>query len=211
MGTSIAEIGRQIARSTAMTDSAAREADRINARIEGLERAARDIGEVVSLITDIASQTNLLALNATIEAARAGEAGKGFAVVANEVKVLANQTARATEQIVRQIAEVQGATTDTVTVIRAIGTAIRGINETTGAIAAAIEEQGAATTEIVRNVDQAAAGTQEVSSSIGGVSEAAQGTGAAAAQVLSASAELARQSENLRMSVDEFLSGIRAA
>jgi methyl-accepting chemotaxis protein len=211
MNASIAEIGRQISRSTAMTEEATRDAERVNLRVEALDSAARDISEVVRLITDIAARTNLLALNATIEAARAGEAGKGFAVVANEVKSLANQTASATDQIARHIAEVQGATSETVTAIRGIGNVIRDINGTTTAVAAAIEEQGAATGEIVRSIELAAAGTREVSGNIAGVNLASQDTGAAAVQVLSASSELAQQSEAMRRSVDDFLAGIRAA
>ncbi len=211
MNVSIEEISRQVVRTTTMTEEARREADMVNKRVESLDRAARDIGEVVDLISGIAAQTNLLALNATIEAARAGDAGKGFAVVAHEVKSLANQTARATEQIVRHIAEVQGATAETVSAIRGIGQAIRDINDTATAVAAAIEEQSAATGEIVRNIALASEGTREVSANIAGVEQSAQETGCAATQVLSSSAQLAQQSEAMRRSVDEFLAGIRAA
>ncbi|HTH16471.1 MAG TPA: nitrate- and nitrite sensing domain-containing protein [Magnetospirillum sp.] len=211
MNASIEEIGRQVTRSTRMTEEASREADIVNRQVEGLDRAARDIGEIVVLITDIAAQTNLLALNATIEAARAGEAGRGFAVVAAEVKNLANQTAHATEQIARHIAEVQGATAETVAAIRGVAQAIHNINETATAVAAAIEEQSAASSEIVRNIALVSDGTREVSGNIAGVNRASHETGAAAAQVLSASAELARQSETMRNSVDAFLTGIRAA
>ncbi|MBI2235564.1 MAG: nitrate- and nitrite sensing domain-containing protein [Magnetospirillum sp.] len=208
---SIDEIARQINHSTAMTRDAAQAANGISARVAVLDRAARDIGQVVGLITDIASRTNLLALNATIEAARAGDAGKGFAVVAVEVKSLANQTALATSQIAHRIAEVQDATSETVAAIQGIGAAIRDINITVAAIAAAMEEQGAATREIVRSVGQASEGTREVSANIAGVNTASQDTGIAAGQVLSASGELARQSETMRLNVGEFLAGIRAA
>jgi methyl-accepting chemotaxis protein len=173
--------------------------------------AANKIGEVVALITDIAEQTNLLALNATIEAARAGDAGKGFAVVASEVKNLANQTAKATDEIGAQIAGVQAATQEAVTAIEVIVKTISEIDSISSSIASAVEEQGAATQEIARNVEQAAAGTQEVSSNIGGVSAAANDTGAAATQIRGASAELSRQSETLRTEVEKFLANVRAA
>ena len=166
---------------------------------------------MVQLITDIASQTNLLALNATIEAARAGDAGKGFAVVASEVKNLANETAKATEEITGQITGIQHATRDAVTAIQSIGQTIGRINEIATTIASAVEEQGAATQEIARNVQQAAAGTSEVSSNITGVTQAAGETGAAASQVLSSSGELGRQSTLLRSEVDRFLQQVRAA
>ncbi len=166
---------------------------------------------MIGLINDIASQTNLLALNATIEAARAGEAGKGFAVVASEVKSLANQTAKATEEIGSQIGGIQQATGEAVAAIQSIAATIREINDIATAIASAVEEQGAATQEISRNVQQASAGTQEVSSNITGVSEAAAATGAAAEQVNSAATELSKQSETLRGKVETFLSSIKAA
>ena len=180
-------------------------------KVQGLADAAQKIGEVVSLINDIAAQTNLLALNATIEAARAGEAGKGFAVVAAEVKSLANQTAKATEEIGTQVAGIQGATKDSVEAIKSIGKTIGEVNEIATTIASAVEEQSAATQEIARNVQQAAKGTQEVSSNIAGVTQAAGETGTAATQVLGASGDLAKQSEALREQVDRFLAKIRAA
>jgi methyl-accepting chemotaxis protein len=166
---------------------------------------------VVKLISDIASQTNLLALNATIEAARAGEAGKGFAVVAAEVKNLANQTAKATEEIGQQIASIQTATQDSVGAIKVIGETIAQINQIATTIASAVEEQGAATQEIARNVQEASKGTQEVSSNVVTVTKAANDTGSAATQVQSSSGELAQSAAMMRKQVDEFLANIRAA
>ncbi|AWK85806.1 hypothetical protein DEW08_01160 [Azospirillum thermophilum] len=211
MAVSIQEIGRQVANSTAITTQATQQATETTEQVRGLAAATDRIGEVVKLIQDIASQTNLLALNATIEAARAGEAGKGFAVVASEVKQLANQTARATEEIAQHIAGVQTATQATVAAIGGIGQTITTINQITSTIAAAIEEQNATTGEIARNVQQAARGTQEVKVNVVQVNEAATQTGAAATQVLGASNELSRQAEDLRREVETFLSSIRAA
>jgi len=208
---SIHEISRQVQQSAQVAGRAVADADRTNVQVKGLADAAQKIGEVVGLINDIASQTNLLALNATIEAARAGEAGKGFAVVASEVKSLANQTAKATEEIGSQIGGIQQATGDAVAAIQSIATTIREINDIATAIASAVEEQGAATQEISRNVQQASEGTQEVSSNITGVSEAAAATGAAAEQVNAAASELSQQSETLRGKVETFLSSIKAA
>jgi methyl-accepting chemotaxis protein len=187
------------------------QAEDTNVQIGGLAEAANRIGDVVKLIKDIAGQTNLLALNATIEAARAGEAGKGFAVVASEVKLLATQTAKATEEITGKIAEMQSATGDSVTAIRAITDTVGQINEIATTIASAIEEQGAATQEIARNVQQAAKGTQEVSNNISGVTQAASDTGSAATQVLSSASELAHQAETLRTAVGDFFAQVRAA
>ena len=211
LSASISEISRQVSSSSQMTQQAVDQANRTNAQIQSLADAAQKIGDVVKMISDIAGQTNLLALNATIEAARAGEAGKGFAVVASEVKSLATQTAKATEEISAKIAEMQSATSDSVTAIRTITETISGINEIATTIASAIEEQGAATQEISRNVQQAAQGTQEVSSNIGGVSQAASDTGSAATQVLSSAGELAKQGELLREKVDTFIATVRAA
>jgi methyl-accepting chemotaxis protein len=208
---SIHEISRQVQQSAQVAGRAVADADRTNIQVKGLAEAAQKIGEVVGLINDIASQTNLLALNATIEAARAGEAGKGFAVVASEVKSLANQTAKATEEIGSQIGGIQQATTEAVSAIQSIAATIREINDIATAIASAVEEQGAATQEIARNVQQASAGTQEVSSNISGVSEAAAATGTAAEQVNAAAGELSQQSETLRGKVETFLSSIKAA
>jgi methyl-accepting chemotaxis protein len=211
LSASVLEIGRQVEQSSKVAGQAVIEADKTNATVEGLAKTAQRIGEVVQLIETIAGQTNLLALNATIEAARAGDAGKGFAVVASEVKSLASQTAKATEDIREQIGDIQGATGQTVEAIRSIGATIRQMSEIATSIASAVEEQGAATREIATNVHQAAQGTSDIANNIGGVSHAASETGAAAAQVLSAAGELSKQSETLRHDVDEFLASVRAA
>jgi methyl-accepting chemotaxis protein len=211
LSASIKEISQQVSQSTRMIGEAVTQADTSNVQVQGLAEAAQKIGDVVKIINDIAGQTNLLALNATIEAARAGEAGKGFAVVASEVKALANQTARATEEIGGQVRAIQEATGTSVESIRGIAATIGRVNETATAIASAVEEQGAATQEISRNVQQAAQGTQEVSGNIAGVSQAAQQTGAAAAQVLASAAELAKNGETLKVRVDAFLREVRAA
>jgi methyl-accepting chemotaxis protein len=211
LSTSVLEIGRQVEQSSKIAGQAVVEADKTNATVEGLNKTAQRIGEVVQLIETIASQTNLLALNATIEAARAGDAGKGFAVVASEVKSLASQTAKATEEIRAQIGDIQGATGQTVEAIRSIGATIRQMSEIATSIASAVEQQGAATREIATNVHQAAQGTSDIATNIEGVSRAASETGAAATQVLSAAGELSKQSETLRRDVDEFLATVRAA
>ena len=210
LSSSISEISRQVSQSAKIAAGAVEEANRANDMIQGLVQAAQKIGEVVELITSIADQTNLLALNATIEAARAGDAGKGFAVVAAEVKNLAKQTAKATEEIGDQIGGIQAATKDSVTAIQSIGKVIGEINQISSAIAAAVEEQGAATKEIARNVEQASAGTKEVSSNIAGVTQAAGETGQASAQIQTAAKELSQQSETLRNQVDKFIAQIRA-
>jgi methyl-accepting chemotaxis protein len=208
---SIKEIGRQVTQSAGVTSRAVEEANRAKDLVRSLDVAAQRIGKVVALITDIAEQTNLLALNATIEAARAGEAGKGFAVVASEVKNLANQTARATDEISSQITEVQEATKTSVGAIESIFDTIGQINQISATIASAIEQQTAATAEISRNVEQAAVGTKEVSTNIVGVTQAASETGQVSTQVLDAAKELAAQSETLRHEVDGFLQDIRNA
>jgi len=211
LSASIQEISSQVANSARIANKAVDDARATDAVVQELAVGAQKIGEIVQLINDIASQTNLLALNATIEAARAGEAGKGFAVVASEVKSLATQTAKATEEISGQIAQIQDATGQAVAAIKGIGTTIQEMSEIAGAIAAAVEEQGAATLEISRNVQQAARGTEEVSESIVEVKQAATDTGAASAQVLGAAGELARNSNDLNHEVDNFLAGVKAA
>ncbi len=211
MSSSIAEISRQVSQASGVARQAVEQAQHTNGTVNTLAESAQKIGQVVQLIQDIASQTNLLALNATIEAARAGDAGKGFAVVASEVKSLANQTAKATEDIAAQIGSIQSVTGEAVKAIQGIGGTIGQINEISTAIASAVEEQGAATQEIARNTQQAAKGTEQVSSNITGVNRAAGETGAAATQVLSSADQLGRQSETLRAEVNRFLEKIRAA
>jgi methyl-accepting chemotaxis protein len=211
LSASINEISRQVAESTNIAGEAVAQAEQTNAGVQALADAAQRIGDVVKLISGIAEQTNLLALNATIEAARAGEAGKGFAVVASEVKSLATQTAKATEEITAQVAAIQGATGASVQAIQAIGGTINRVNQIAAAIAAAVEEQGAATQEIARNVQQASNGTTQVSGHIASVSQAAGETGVAAGEVLSSAKGLARLSEALRDDVDRFVGNIRAA
>lgn len=192
---SIDEISRQVANASEISAAAVNRARDTNDQVQGLADAATKIGDVVKLINDIASQTNLLALNATIEAARAGEAGKGFAVVANEVKSLANQTAKATEEIGSQIKSIQGATQGAVGAISAITEIINQISEISSAISAAVEQQGAA--------------TKEVTSNITGVSQASSETGMAASETLGAAAELSKQAEKLSASVTDFLEEVR--
>jgi methyl-accepting chemotaxis protein len=210
LSASISEISNQVTQATKVSASAVDEANRADTMVQGLAQSSQKIGEVVELITSIADQTNLLALNATIEAARAGDAGKGFAVVAAEVKNLANQTAKATEEIGTQIGAIQGSTKDAVAAIQSISKVIGEINQISSAIAAAVEEQGAATKEIARNVEQASSGTKEVSANIAGVTQAAGETGQASTQIKDAAKELSQQSETLRAQVDKFIAQIRA-
>nr|WP_281384624.1 methyl-accepting chemotaxis protein [Nitrospirillum iridis] len=208
---SIAEIARQMSTATTTSDAAVREASSTKQSIDGLVMAAQRIGDVVKLITDIASQTNLLALNATIEAARAGEAGKGFAVVASEVKALANQTAKATEEIQAQVSAIQDETARAASAIDGITATIVAMSQITTGVASAVEEQGAATREIARNVQEASVGTREVSANITGVRAAADETGTAARSVLSSSDVLGREADTLRTVVNGFVTTIKAA
>jgi methyl-accepting chemotaxis protein len=208
---SVNEIGRQVQESSRIAHEAVKQAQQTDARIAELSQAAGRIGDVVKLITAIAEQTNLLALNATIEAARAGEAGRGFAVVASEVKALASQTAKATDEIGMQIAGMQTATQESVAAIKEIGGTILRISEIATTIASAVEEQGAATAEIARNVQQAAQGTAMVANNITEVNRGAGETGAASSQVLTSAQQLSGESSHLKLEVDKFLSTVRAA
>jgi len=211
LSASISEISRQVERSTEVAAKAVDEAGKASGTIRTMADVVKKVGSVVKLISDIAAQTNLLALNATIEAARAGEAGKGFAVVASEVKSLANQTARATEEISGQIGTMQVTTGEAVAAIGAIDQTIAEINQIATTIASAITEQGAATQEIARNVQEAARGTAEVSENIQGVNRATGETGAAATQVTGAAQRISGQAASLRQEVGHFLEEIRAA
>ena len=208
---SIGEIGRQVLQSGETVRAAADEASATTGIVEGLATSSGKIGEVISLINDIAAQTNLLALNATIEAARAGDAGKGFAVVANEVKSLASQTAKATEEIIGQIAAVQGATNQAVNAIGGIVSRIGAIDAVTASIAVAVEQQSAATGEIARSVSEVSQGTKEIVHNITGVSTAAAETSTVSSQVLSASHGLKKQTAMLDDEVRKFLNAVRGA
>jgi len=211
LSASIREIGQQVTSAANIAGAAVQQAETTSGIAESLTTTAKRIGEVVKLITAIAEQTNLLALNATIEAARAGEAGRGFAVVAQEVKNLAMQTAKATEDISSQINAVQGSTSEVVAAIGAISKTINNINDISSTIAAAVDEQNATTGEIARNIDQAALGTQSVSSTIAGVSQSASETNRVSNEIVSAAVDLARQSDLLRAKVDDFINRVRAA
>jgi methyl-accepting chemotaxis protein len=211
LSSSVAEISRQVTQSSKIAAQAVGDAERTNATVQVLATGAEKIGEVVKLIHSIAAQTNLLALNATIEAARAGESGRGFAIVASEVKALANQTAKATEEIATQVAAMQSCTSDAVASIGGISETIAQMSEITTSIAASVEQQGEATREIARNIQSAAAGSSEISAHIGGVTTAAAATGLAASDVLFNARELDNQSGMLRDAVDGFLAKVRAA
>jgi methyl-accepting chemotaxis protein len=211
LSSSVGEIARQLSTSARIAGNAVEESGAVNTKMRALAASAANIGDVVKLIRDIASQTNLLALNATIEAARAGDAGKGFAVVATEVKALANQTQRATEDIATQIEAIQSETNASVQGVAGIGSMISEIDHTVASIAAAVEEQGAATGEIARNAEQAALGTQEVSQNVEDVRQMTSETGMAASQVFDSAKTLSQQSTLLKEQVSRFIREVRAA
>jgi methyl-accepting chemotaxis protein len=211
LASSVNEIARQVQESSRIAGDAVQQAQITDARINDLSQAASRIGDVVKLITAIAEQTNLLALNATIEAARAGEAGRGFAVVAQEVKALASQTAKATDEIGSQIVGMQTATGESVAAIKEISGTIGRISEIASTIAAAVQEQGAATQEISRNVQQAAQGTSQVAAGITDVNKGAGETGSASTQVLASAKSLSSEGNRLKLEVDKFLITVRAA
>ena len=211
LNSSVTEISRQVQGSARIAGEAVAQARKTNDRVGELAKAASRISDVVELINTIAGQTNLLALNATIEAARAGDAGRGFAVVASEVKLLAEQTAKATGEISLQVTGIQAATGESVAAIKEIGETIGKMSEIASAIASAVEQQGAATQEISRNVQQAANGTMQVSSNIGDVQRGASETGAASSQVLVAAQSLSAESSRLKLEVSKFMNSVRAA
>jgi methyl-accepting chemotaxis protein len=208
---SVREISGKVQESNRIAESAVKQADETDARINALSQAASRIGDVIKLITSVAEQTNLLALNATIEAARAGDAGRGFAVVAQEVKALASQTAKATDEIGIQIAGMQTATQEAVGSIKMISSTIGKISEITSAISAAIEQQGAATQEISGNIQRTADGTSHVAGTIAEVSQGANQTGAASSQLLSSAKQLSDSTTSLQAEIDGFLKSIAAA
>ncbi|HWW47669.1 MAG TPA: globin-coupled sensor protein [Xanthobacteraceae bacterium] len=210
LASSVAKISEQVHESSSIAASAVQQAEQTDARINALSQAANRIGDVVKLITSVAEQTNLLALNATIEAARAGDAGRGFAVVAQEVKALASQTAKATEEIGTQIAGMQTATQEAVASIKSISATIGQISEITSTIAAAMEEQGAATQDIARNIQGAAGGTTQVAGTIAEVNSGASETGAASTHLLNSAKRLSDNTNTLQSEIDGFLTSIAA-
>ncbi|MFN0265245.1 methyl-accepting chemotaxis protein [Tepidamorphus sp. 3E244] len=208
LSASIGEIGAQVTRATEVVSSATERAVRSNENVAELAQAAQRIGEVVSMIQDIAEQTNLLALNATIEAARAGEAGRGFAVVASEVKALASQTAKATEEISQQVSGIQASSQGAVEVIQAITETMEEVNAITASIASAVEEQASATQDISRNITDVSAGTEDVAHNVDGISSAVDETAGSAYRVEEAARNLSGQSASLRDGVSQFLKAV---
>jgi len=211
LSASIREIAEQVTKSTKIAGDAVAKSEHTNALVEGMTKSAQEISEVIGLIQDIAEQTNLLALNATIEAARAGDAGKGFAVVASEVKNLANQTAKATENISAQVENIQAVTNDAATSVRDIGNTITEINEITTSIASAVEEQNAATSEIARNVQQVSDGTKEVATYIVDISDSISHAGTSSTEVMTSASAISNQSTTLNDQVSDFLKQVRSA
>jgi methyl-accepting chemotaxis protein len=208
---SIVEISRRVQESNGVAADAVKQADATDERMRELSAAGDRIGNVVKLITSIAGQTNLLALNATIEAARAGDAGRGFAVVAQEVKNLAGQTAKATEEISAHIVNMQRATGESVGAIKAIGLTIERISEITTSISSAVEQQGASTQSIAEGVQAAAGGTLKVADNIEHVAKNARETGTTSGLMLNSARELSEVSGYLRDEVEKFLDSVRAA
>jgi methyl-accepting chemotaxis protein len=211
LAASVGGIMRQVQESSKIASDAVRQAQQTDTRMSALSKASTRIGEAVKIISAIAEQTNLLALNATIEAARAGDAGRGFAVVAAEVKALASQTAKATDEIGQQIAGIQTATQESVAYSQEINATINRISEISSMIASAIEQQGAAMQGIARNVQQAASRTAQVASNITEVNRGASETGSASAQVLSSAQGLSTESVRLKSEVEKFIARVRAA
>ena len=211
MNSSVGEIARQVNESSGIADEAVLKAQEANAHFDELSKAASRVSAVIKFISEISEQTNLLALNATIEAARAGEAGRGFAVVAGEVKALATQAAKATEEIAKQIAEMQAMTQNSVGSIHEIGTTIRRISTISSVIAAAVEEQNAATQEISHNIEQVADGTAQVAANVDDVKHGASKTSLASRQVFASAQLLSDEGRKLRVEVDRFLATVRAA